>query len=141
MITEMIAYHSTLTYIFLWILLIGLPIPFWTSSNPFAFRKVSFIYTMFFQTFISMVVFTGLIALAAGDLDFGVGVIVMVIVWVILMYFEIGKYIKIARTNMQDESIFRAMRVSFLKIQFSNIALVILMIMLMVLRDKGVISI
>jgi len=88
-----------------------------------------------------MVVFTGLIALAAGDLDFGVGVIVMVIVWVILMYFEIGKYIKIARTNMQDESIFRAMRVSFLKIQFSNIALVILMIMLMVLRDKGVISI
>ena len=141
MIETMLLIHSILIKAFLAFLVLGLFIPKATASNPLKFRKASFIYTMIFQTFMTMIAFAGVVALVAGDLPFGISTIIMIVVFAIMMTLEIIKFKKIKKAKLEDESTFATMRSSFIKIDIVNIVIVIIMVVLMILKAKGVIAI
>ncbi|RRS30546.1 MAG: hypothetical protein P794_06220 [Epsilonproteobacteria bacterium (ex Lamellibrachia satsuma)] len=138
---EIIAAHSLLVKVFLGFLLLGLFIPVMTAKNPFSFRKASFIYTMIFQAIATMVAFAGIVAVYAGHLGWSTTTIIMSVVWVALMFIEIKKYKLIKLANLQDTSIHKLLKGVFLKISLVEILLVAAMVVLMILKAKGVIVI
>jgi hypothetical protein len=140
MIEQMIMAHSILVKIFLVFLVGGIAIPYMTANNPLGFRKASFIYTMIFQALATMIAFTGVVAIFAGDLGWSFSTILMVIVWVALMFIEIKKYKLIKVGNVQKESTFQLLRGAFVKISILQILLVVIMVVLKVLEAKGMIS-
>ena len=141
MIETMLLTHSILIKALLAFLVLGLFIPKATSSNPLKFRKASLIYTMIFQAFMTMIAFAGVVALVAGDLPFGISTIIMIVVFAIMMALEIVKFKKIKKANLEDESIFANMRSSFVKTGMINIVILVLIVVLMILKAKGIVAI
>jgi len=140
MVEEMISAHSILIKIFLGFLVGGIAIPFITAKNPLGFRKASFIYTMIFQGIITMVAFTGLIAMATGEMELSLSMILMIVIWAVLMYIEIRKYKLIKTANIQNTETHQLLKGAFLKINILQILLVSVMVVLMVLKVKGIIT-
>ncbi len=140
MIAEMLAAHSILVKVFLGFLVGGLLIPLMTAKNPLGFRKASFIYTMIFQAIITMIAFAGIVAVFAGDLGWSMSTIIMVAVWAVLMYIEIKKYKLIKLANLQNPDTHKLLKGAFLKISSVQILLVVVMVVLMVLKVKGVVT-
>ena len=140
MIEEMLAAHSILVKVFLGFLVVGLFIPMITAKNPMGFRKASFIYTMIFQAIATMIAFAGIVAVFAGDLGWSLSTIIMVVVWAVLMYIEIKKYKLIKLANLQNPDTHKLLKGAFLKISSVQILLVVVMVVLMVLKVKGVVA-
>jgi hypothetical protein len=140
-VTQMLAGHSILVKVFLGFLVGGLMIPFWTAKNPLGFRKASFIYTMIFQALATMIAFAGLVAVFTGDLGWSVTTIIMVVVWALMMYIEIKKHKLIKVANLQDAQTHKILKSAFVKISIVQILLVAIMVVLMVLKAKGIVSI
>ena len=139
-VTQMLAVHSILVKVFLGFLVGGLLIPFVTSKNPLGFRKASFVYTMMFQAIATMIAFSGLVSVFTGDLGWATSTIIMVAVWAIMMYIEIKKYKAIKVANLQDTHTFKLLKSAFIKISIIQILLVTIMVVLMVLKAKGMIA-
>ncbi len=139
MLEEMIVSHSILVKVFLAFLVLGLLIPVMTAKKPLAFRKASFIYTMIFQAIATMIAFSGIVAIFTGDLGWSATTIIMVVVWAALMYIEIKKYKLIKVANLQNTDTHKLLKDAFLKISSVQILLVTAMVVLMVLKAKGVI--
>jgi hypothetical protein len=140
MVEEMISAHSILIKIFLGFLVGGMAIPFMTVKNPLGFRKASFIYTMIFQGIATMVAFTGLIAMVTGEMELSLSMILMIVIWAVLMYIEIRKYKLIKTANIQNTENHQLLKGAFLKINILQILLVAIMVVLMVLKVKGIIT-
>jgi len=140
-VAQMLATHSMLVKVFLGFLVVGMIIPFMTAKNPLGFRKGSFIYTMIFQAIATMIAFAGLVAVFTGDLGWSTTTIIMIAVWAVMMYIEIKKYkaIKLADLNNPDNH--RMLKAAFIRISIIQILLVTIMIVLMILKAKGVVSI
>lgn len=138
-VTEMLAVHSILVKVFLGFLVGGLLIPMMTAKNPLGFRKASFVYTMIFQAIATMIAFSGIVAIFTGDLGWSVTTIIMVVVWAVLMYIEIKKHKLIKIANLQNPDTHKLLKGAFLKISSVQILLVAVMVVLMVLKAKGVI--
>jgi len=141
MLEEMLATHSILVKIFLGFLVAGLFIPMMTAKKPLGFRKASFIYTMIFQAIATMVAFTGLIAMVTGEMDLSISIIIMIIIWAALMYIEIKKYKLIKVAKIENPENHKLLKGAFLKISTVQILLVAVMVVLMVLKVKGIIAI
>ncbi|HEY9128406.1 MAG TPA: hypothetical protein VIN02_01085 [Sulfurovum sp.] len=141
MIAQMLAAHSILVKVFLGFLVGGLFIPMMTAKNPLGFKKSSFIYTMIFQALATMIAFAGIVAVFAGDLGWSATTIIMVVVWAVLMYIEIKKYKLIKIANLENPETHKLLKGAFLKISSVQILLVAAMVVLMVLKVKGVIAI
>jgi len=139
-VIQMLAVHDMLVKAFLGFLVGGLLIPFMTSKNPLGFRKASFIYTMIFQAIASMIAFSGIVALFTGDLGWEVMTIIMVVIWAVMMYIEIKKYKLIKVANLQNKVTFRLLKSAFIKISVVQILLIGVMVVLMVLKAKGIIT-
>lgn len=139
MLEEMIVSHSILVKVFLAFLVGGLLIPAITAKKPLGFRKASFIYTMIFQAIATMIAFSGVVAIFTGDLGWSATTIIMVVVWAALMYIEIKKYKLIKVANLQNPDTHKLLKSAFLKISAVQILLVAAMVVLMVLKAKGVI--
>jgi len=139
-VAQMLAVHSILVKVFLGFLVAGLFIPL-MIKKPAGFKKASFIYTMIFQAIATMVAFVGLIAVFTGDLGWQVTTIIMVVVWAVMMYIEIKKHKLVKIANLENEQTFKVIKGAFLKISVVQILLVAVMVVLMVLKAKGVISI
>jgi len=139
-VTQMLAAHSILVKIFLGFLVLGLFVPM-IAKSPLGFKKGSFIYTMIFQAIATMIAFAGIVAIFTGDLGWGVSTIIMVIVWAVMMYIEIKKHKLVKVANLQNSDTFKVVKSAFIKISVVQILLVAIMVVLMVLKAKGVISI
>jgi len=139
-VAQMLAAHSILVKAFLGFLVGGLFIPLMTSKNPLGFRKASFIYTMIFQAIATMIAFAGLVAVFTGDLSWETTTIIMVAVWAIMMYIEIKKYKAIKVANIQNTDTHKVLKSAFIKISIVQILLVAIMVVLMILKAKGVIT-
>lgn len=139
-VTAMLAAHSILVKVFLGFLVGGLLIPVLTTKNPLGFRKASFIYTMVFQAIATMIGFAGIVAIFTGDLGWSTTTIIMVVVWAVLMYIEIKKYKLIKVANLQNPDTHKVLKGAFIKISIVQILLVAIMVVLMILKVKGVIS-
>jgi hypothetical protein len=138
-VAEMLAMHSILVKIFLGFLVAGLLTPMLVKS-PTGFKKASLIYTMGFQALATMIAFAGLVAVFTGDLAWTMSTILMVIVWAVMMYIEIKKYKLIKTANLKNEETFKVLKSAFIKISVVQVLLVAIMVVLMVLKAKGVIT-
>lgn len=140
-VTQMLAGHSLLVKVFLGFLVVGLIIPFVTAKNPLGFRKASFIYTMIFQAIATMIAFAGIVAVFTGDLGWSTTTIIMVAVWAVMMYIEIKKYKVIKLANLNNPDNHKMLKGAFIKISIVQILLVVIMVVLMIFKAKGMISI
>jgi len=141
MVAQMLLAHNILVKIFLALLITGLAIPMMTAKKPLGFRKASFIYTMVFQGIATMVAFTGLIAMVTGEMSISIGIMIMIVVWVLLMYIEIKKYKLIKVVKIENPETHQVLKGTFLKITAIQILLVAVMVVLMVLKVKGIVAI
>jgi len=138
-VAQMLAVHSILVKVFLGFLVAGIFIPL-MIKKPAGFKKASFIYTMIFQAIATMIAFVGLIAVFTGDLGWEVTTIIMVVVWAVMMYIEIKKHKLVKIANLENEQTFKVIKGAFLKISIVQILLVAVMVVLMILKAKGVIT-
>ena len=138
-VAQMLAVHSILVKVFLGFLVAGIFIPL-MIKKPAGFKKASFIYTMIFQAIATMIAFVGLIAVFTGDLGWQVTTMIMVVVWAVMMYIEIKKHKLVKIANLENEQTFKVIKGAFLKISIVQILLVAVMVVLMVLKAKGVIT-
>ena len=138
-VAQMLATHSILVKAFLGFLVLGLFIPMMTK-RPEGFKKASFIYTMIFQAIATMVAFAGLVAVFTGNLGWGMSTIIMLVVWAVMMYIEIKKYKLIKISNLHNSDTLKVLKSAFIKISMVQVLLVAIMVVLMVLKAKGVIS-
>jgi len=140
-VAQMLAGHSLLVQVFLGFLVLGLFIPLLTAKNPLGFRKASFIYTMIFQAIATMIAFAGIVAIFTGDLGWSVTSIIMVAVWAVMMYIEIKKYKVIKLANLNNPDTHKLLKGAFIKISIVQILLVVIMVVLMIFKAKGMINI
>jgi len=140
MIEEMLAAHSILVKVFLVFLVGGLAIPMMTAKNPLGLKKASFIYTLVFQALATMIAFAGFVAIFTGDLGWSVSTIIMLVVWAALMVTEIKKHKAIKLANLEDAQTYQMLKGRFLKISLLQIVLVVGMVVLMVLKAKGIVT-
>jgi hypothetical protein len=96
---------------------------------------------MIFQALASMIAFAGLVAVFTGDLGWSTTTIIMVAVWAIMMYIEIKKYKLIKLANSQNTDTVKVLKSAFIKISIIQILLVAIMVVLMILKAKGIIAI
>ena len=139
-VTQILAVHSILVKIFLGFLVAGFAIPFMTAKKPLGFRKASFVYTMIFQALATMIAFAGVIAVFVGDLGWELSTILMIIIWAVMMYIEIKKYKLIKVADLQNPATHKVLKSAFIKISIVQVLLVAIMVVLMILKAKGVIS-
>ena len=138
-VTQMLAIHSILVKAFLGFLVLGLFIPFMVKK-PVGFKKASFIYTMIFQAIATMIAFAGIVAVFTGNLPWGIDVIIMVVLWAVMMYIEIKKHKLVKIANLDNADTFKVIKSAFLKISVLQILLVAIMVVLMILKAKGVVT-
>jgi len=141
MLEEMLSTHSILVKIFLGFLVAGLFIPMMTAKKPLGFRKASFIYTMIFQGLATMVAFTGLVAMVTGEMPLSLAIIIMIVLWAVMMFLEIKKYKLIKIAKIENPETHKMLKGGFLKISVVQILLVTVMVVLMVLKAKGIVAI
>ena len=140
MVEQMVASHSILVKIFLGFLVAGMFIPMMTAKKPLGFRKASFIYTLVFQGLATMIAFTGLVAMVTGEYHFSLAIIIMTVIWALLMFIEIKKYKLIKVAKLENPETHKVLKGGFIKISIIQILLISIMVVLMVLKVKGVIS-
>jgi len=141
MLEQMLSTHSILVKIFLGFLVAGLFIPMMTAKKPLGFRKASFIYTMIFQAIATMVAFTGLVAMVTGEMPLSIAIIIMIVLWAAMMFLEIKKYKLIKIAKIENPETHKMLKSGFLKISVVQILLVAVMVVLMVLKAKGIVAI
>ena len=141
MVAEMLAGHSLLVKVLLGFLVGGLFIPMMTAKNPLGFKKASFIYTMMYQALLTMIAFAGIVAIFTGDLGWSATSIIMVAVWAVLMYIEIKKHKLIKLANLENPDTHKLLKGAFLKISSVQILLVVVMVVLIVFKAKGMLHI
>ena len=140
MLETVLATHSLLVQLFLGFLVGGLIVPMLTANNPLGFKKASLIYTFMFQAIITMIAFAGVVAMFMADLPMTLDIYIMVAVWAVMMYIEIKKYKMIKVANTDNPETHKLLKGAFYKISVVQILLVAIMVVLMVMKAKGVIS-
>jgi ribose/xylose/arabinose/galactoside ABC-type transport system permease subunit len=141
MLEQMLATHSILVKIFLGFLVAGLFIPMMTAKKPLGFRKASFIYTMIFQAIATMIAFSGLVAMMTGEMSLSIAIIIMIVLWAVMMFLEIKKYKLIKIAKIENPETHKLLKSGFLKISVVQILLVAVMVVLMILKVKGIVAI
>jgi hypothetical protein len=140
MIETILLTHSLLIKLFLGFLIGGLFMPMMTTKNPQAMKKVSLIYTFIFQAVITMIAFAGLVAMVVGEYSMNLAIILMIVVWGVMMYIEVRKHKLVKVANLGNPKTYKLIKGLFVKIGLIQILLVAAMVVLMVLRAKGVVS-
>ena len=136
MLVEMLLTHSILIYAFIGFIILGFFIPM-VRKEPLAFKKSSFLYTMVFQALISMIVFSGIVALVVGNFDFGMTIIIMIAVFAVMMGIEISKYKRIKKADLTDEATFNMIRSGFTKASVLNLIVLVGITVFMMVQAKG----
>lgn len=137
MLETMLTTHSALNYIFIAFIVLGFLVPMMVKE-PLGFKKASFIYTMIFQAIITMIAFSGIVALVSGDLAFDMPVIAMIVVFAAMMGIEISKHKRIKKSDTEDEATFAMLRAGFTKASVLNLIIIVGFTVFMIAKSKGV---
>ncbi|CAA6806584.1 MAG: Unknown protein [uncultured Sulfurovum sp.] len=137
MLETMLSTHSTLNYIFIAFVILGFLVPV-VAKSPLGFKKASFIYTMVFQALISMIAFSGIVALVSGDLPFTMPIIAMIAVFAAMMGIEISKHKRIKKGDTRDEATFAMLRSGFRKASVLNLIILVGFTVFMIAKSKGI---
>jgi len=136
MLETMLSTHSILNYIFIAFIVAGFLVPMMVKE-PLGFKKASFIYTMIFQAIITMIAFSGIVALVSGDLDFNMPIIAMIAVFAAMMGIEISKHKRIKKGNTEDEATFAMLRAGFTKSSVLNLIIIVGFTVFMMVQSIG----
>jgi hypothetical protein len=93
---------------------------------------------MIFQLIITAILATGIYAIVAFKVPFGLSEIIMSVVWIVLMILEIGKH-KFIKNGSNDDLAQGKKR--FLITTIIEIFLVAAVVVMMILKAKGVLAI
>ncbi|CAA6799520.1 MAG: Unknown protein [uncultured Sulfurovum sp.] len=137
MLETMLSTHSALNYIFIVFIVLGFLVPV-MAKEPLGFKKASFIYTMIFQAIITMIAFSGIVALVSGDMPFNMPVIAMIAVFAAMMGIEISKHKRIKKGNTNDEATFAMLRAGFTKATVLNLIIIVGFTVFMIAQSKGI---
>lgn len=136
MIEMMLSTHSILNYIFIIFLIVGFVIPT-KAKEPLAFKKASFIYTMVFQAIITMILFSGIVALIVGNFAFDMPIIVMVGAFAVMMAIEISRHKRIKKMNLEEAENLEIAQSGFYKAAVLNLTVVVALTIFMFIRTQG----
>lgn len=134
MIETMLSTHSILNYVFIVFLIIGFAIPSMVK-DPLGFKKASYIYTMVFQAIITMVLFSGIVALIVGDFPFNMPIIVMVGSFAVMMAVEISRHKRIKKSNLEDSENLEMAQSGFYKAGILNLIVILAVTFFMFFRS------
>jgi hypothetical protein len=136
MIETMLSTHSILNYIFIVFLIIGFAIPAMVKE-PLGFKKASYIYTMVFQGIITMILFSGIVALIVGEMPFNMPIIVMIGVFAVMMAIEISRHKGIKKLNLEEPENLELSQSGFFKANVLNLIVVLALTFFMYFRTLG----
>ncbi len=134
MLPEMLLTHTILIYAFIAFITLGFLVPV-LKKEPLAFKKTSFLYTMIFQAIITMIVFSGIVALVVGDFGFNLPIIIMIAVFAVMMGIEISKYKRIKKADLEDEATFTMLRAGFTKASVLNFVVLVGITIFMIVKS------
>jgi len=137
---EMIIYHSFLIKIVLGLLVLGMIIPFLSTSCNKTIRRMR-IYMFFSHGFITSVAFSGLVALVFAQIDFNFSIFVMILVYILLSLFESMKYLNMLKVRFEAEVCVKKIRDISLKYTLINIAMVAILIVWKIMEHKSAVPI
>jgi predicted ABC-type exoprotein transport system permease subunit len=135
--TEMITYHSILIKAMLGVLFIGMIIPFLTTECSKTVKRMR-IYMFVSHGLITMIAFTGLIALIFAKMDFNLEIIVMIVAFLVMIMVEVLKYKKILKAK-NSEGCSKKGRVSTLLFTSINIAIIAWLVVYKIMEAKSAI--
>jgi len=135
--TEMIAYHSILIKAMLGVLLVGMIIPFLTTECSKTIKRMR-IYMFVSHGLITMIAFTGLIALVFAKMDLSLEIIVMIIAFLVMIMVEVLKYKKILKVG-NGEGCSKTSRKSAILFTLINIAIIAGLVVYKIMEAKSAI--
>jgi len=121
---EMVLYHSILIKIMLGLVVIGMIIPFLGKVCAKTIKRMR-IYMFFSHGLLSMIAFSGIIALVFSHTSINISIIFMIVAFFALIALTIIKYKKMLNTRIKKETCVRDMRV--LAIQYGVIEIAVIM--------------
>ena len=121
---EMVLYHSVLIKIMLGLVVIGMIIPFLGKVCAKTIKRMR-IYMFFSHGLLSMIAFSGIIALVFSHTSINISIIFMIVAFFALIALTIIKYKKMLNTRIKKETCVRDMRV--LAIQYGVIEIAVIM--------------
>ena len=134
---EMILYHSILIKAMLGLLVIGMIIPFLSSDCAKSIRRAR-IYMFFSHGLLSMIAFSGVIALIFAHMSLTADMMIMIVLFFVMIMVEVVKYKKIQKGVIDKESCNKKVRVNSLIFGFINIAIIAGMVVYMVMQKNAV---
>ncbi|RUM66529.1 MAG: hypothetical protein DSZ06_03075 [Sulfurospirillum sp.] len=136
-LTQLLSIHSLLVKLFLGFILAGFAVALVPKSID-KIKRASFIYTMIFQLIATAILATGIYAIVAFDVPFGMSEIIMSIVWAIMMFVEIKKHKYIKNSAYDDIGLAKK---RFLTTSIIELLLTAGVVVMMILKAKGVLAI
>ena len=137
---EMVLYHAFLIKIMLGFVVIGMIIPFIRKACGKTIKHKR-IYMFISHGLLSMIAFTGLIALVFSKMSLNLSMIFMIVVFFILIGLEILKYRKMLNTRYDKENCTKNMRKIAFKYGIVELALIASLIISKIMEYKSAVPI
>ena len=134
---EMVLYHSILIKAMLGLLVIGIIIPFLSSDCAKSIRRAR-IYMFFSHGLLSMIAFSGIIALVFAHMSLTRDMMIMIVLFFVMIMVEVVKYKKIQKGVVDKESCNKKARVNSIIFGLINIAIIAGMVVYMVAQKNAV---
>jgi len=135
---EMILYHAVLLKAMLGILVVGMIIPFLSSECAKTIKRMR-IYMFVSHGMLTMIAFTGLIALVFAKMDLSLEIIVMIVAFLVMIMVEVFKYKKILKAGTVDGCAKKA-RVTAVLYTLINIAIIAGLVVYKIMEAKSAVS-
>jgi len=136
---EMIVYHAVLLKAMLGVLVIGMIIPFLSSECSKTIKRMR-IYMFVSHGLITMIAFTGLIALIFAKIDLSIDIIVMIVAFLVMIMVEVLKYKKILKTGSK-EGCKKSSRTTAIVYTLINIAIIAGLVVYKIMEAKSAIPV
>jgi hypothetical protein len=137
---EMILYHSFLIKVMLGIFLVGMIIPFIGKMCSTTIKRMR-IYMFFSHGMLSMIAFTGMIALVFAKMSLDLSMIFMIVAFLALIGLEVVSYRKMLGTRDDKESCQKEMRITAVVYGLIKIAVVMSLVISKIMEYKSAVPI
>jgi hypothetical protein len=135
--TEMIVYHAVLLKAMLGVLVVGMIIPFLSSECSKTIKRMR-IYMFVSHGLITMIAFTGLIALIFAKMDLSMDIIIMIVAFLVMIMVEVLKYKKILKAGTTEGCAKKA-KTSAIVFTLINIAIIAGLVVYKIMEVKSAI--
>ena len=136
--SEMILYHAVLLKAMLGILVVGMIIPFLSTECAKTIKRMR-IYMFVSHGMLTMIAFTGLIALVFAKMDLSLEIIVMIAAFLVMIMVEVFKYKKILKSGTVEGCTKKA-RVTAVVYTLINIAIIAGLVVYKIMEAKSAVS-